>query len=333
MVSNRKFVLLAAVVSLLMCDLSWAAAARSSSGRTLYRYVDANGTTVVKDYLPPEVVSKGYTILNESMQVLEVVPPVKTREQLLAEKRERQQREKEERERREAAKRDAELLRQFTHVEDIMRARDTQLGAIDVQISIRTGQSALLTSQLEEIQKHAADYERRGQPVPAELVRNIQESQRQLAENRNFVDTQNKEKERVADKFKGDIIRFKELQAQRVLKNRDDEGRVTAANTTSYSCPDQEQCKKVWQLAQLYARENATRSLEIVTDTLILSGKPLNERDLAIAFSKVPDRDAGAQIILEISCANNEAGQALCEGERGKKIVDGFSNYVDSRLR
>jgi hypothetical protein len=157
--------------------------------------------------------------------------------------------------------------------------------------------------------------------------------QRQLGENRGFVETQNKEKERVADKFKSDIVRFKELQAQRVLKNRDDDGRVMAANTTSYSCTDNDLCRKIWQLAQLYARENATRSLEIVTDSLILSGKPTSERDIAIAFSKVPERNVGAQIVLEISCLNGELGDALCNGERGKKILDGFAPYIDTRLR
>lgn len=331
MVFNRSSLLLLALL-ILLCDAA-SAAASGGSRRVMYRYVDGNGVTVIKDYLPPEVVPKGYTILTENMQVVEVVPPVKTREQIKEEKALRLKMEAEERARREAAKRDAELLRQFTQVDDIMRARDTQLSAIDVQISIRSGQSALMVSQLEEIQKHAADYERRGQPVPAELLRNIQEMQHQLAENRAFVDSQNKEKERVAEKFKNDIIRFKELQAQRVLKNRDDDGRVTAANTTSYSCADNDLCRKIWQLAQLYARENTTRSLEIVTDSLILSGKPMSDRDLSIAFSKVPDRDKGAQIILEISCNNGEAGQALCNGERGKKVIDGFAPYIDSRLR
>lgn len=331
MASNRSVLLFVAVLGLLPTFANGASA--GTSKRVMYRYVDASGVTVIKDYLPPEVVPKGYTILTESMQVVEVVPPVKTREQIKEEKALRLKMEAEDRARREAAKRDAELLRQFTQVDDIMRARDTQLGAIDVQMSIRSGQSALLVSQLEESQKHAADYERRGQPVPAELLRNIQEMQRQLGENRSFLDLQNKEKERVADKFKADIVRFKELQAQRVLKNRDDEGRVMAANTTSYSCAENALCTKVWQMAQLYARDNATRSLEIVTDSLILSGKPLSDRDIAIAFSKVPERDAGAQIILEISCANTDAGQALCDSERGKKIINGFAPYIDGRLQ
>lgn len=303
-----------------------------TSKRVLYKFRDDAGAMVLKDYLPPEVVARGYTIVNEYGQTLEVIEPVKTREQMAAERESRAKLEAEQRIKREAAKHDAELLRQFTTVEDIMRARDTQLASLDVQISIRSGQSNLITSQLEDMQKHAADFERRGAAVPAQLLKDIQESQRQIGENQGFIEQQGKEKEKIADRFKADIVRFKELNAQRVLRNRNDDGSVNAQNTSLFSCSGQEQCRKAWQLAQIYARDNATRSLEIVTDTLIMTGKPSAERDLALALSKVPDKTDGAQIVLEASCISTSAGQAFCSSDAVKTIVDKFPDYLNSTL-
>lgn len=313
---------------------SAANAAQPKSGPgMLYRYVDENGNTVVKDYLPPEIVPKGYTILNQYGQTLEVVPPVKTKAELAEEKRLKAQQAAEERAKRDAARRDAQLIRQFSTVEDIMRARDTQLSALDVQISIRNGQTTLLTSQLEEMQRHAADYERRGQPVPSQLLKDIQESQRQIDDNKGFVDIQNTEKKRIADRFKDDIVRFKELQAQRLLRRREESGVVGIEGTTAVTfCTSHEHCRKAWQLAQIYARDNGTRSLEIVTDTLILTGKPQQQTDIALAFSMVPERDQGSQLVLEVSCHNSDEGNALCDSERVRQILGGFESYLRSRL-
>ena len=327
---TKLFPLLAVIATSLALTVHAAAQPKGGPG-VLYRYVDENGSTVVKDYLPPEVVPKGYTILNTYGQTIEVVPPVKTKAELAEEKRLKAAQAAEERAKREAARRDAELMRQFTAVEDLMRARDTQLSALDVQI--RNGQNNLLTSQLEEMQRHAADYERRGQSVSSQLLKDIQESQRQIEENKKFVDGQNAEKNRIAERFKADIVRFKELQAQRLLRKREETGVVGVEGSTSVVfCRDNEQCRKVWQLAQIYARDNSTRSLEIVTDTLILTGKPVKETDITLAFSKVPEREQGSQVVLEVSCHNSDEGNALCAGDRVRQIVNGFESYMNSRL-
>jgi hypothetical protein len=305
----------------------------SAGPGVLYRYTDETGAVVVKDFLPPEIVPKGYTILNAYGQTLEVVPPVRSKAEQAEEKRLKAQAAAEDRARKEAIRRDAELIRQFSTVEDIMRARDTQLSALDVQISIRNGQTTLLTSQLEDMQRHAADYERRGQPVPGQLLKDIQESQRQIDDNKAFVDTQNGEKNRIADRFKNDIVRFKELQTQRLLRKRDEAGVVGAEGTTAVvMCSDNAHCGKVWQLAQIYARDNGSRGLEIVTDTLILTGKPVKDSDVSLAFSKVPERNQGSQVVLEVSCTSSDEGTALCASERVRQIVGGFETYLNSRL-
>ncbi len=323
-------VLLLATVLTTVAAASFAADSKAGR-RTLYKYRDNNGAMVIKDHLPPDVVPRGYQVVNEYGAVLETVPPMLTAAERAEQKKLKAQQEADERARQAQIRHDRELMRQFTTVEDIMRARDTQLAALDVQISIRSGQNNLLTTQLEEMQRHAADYERRGQAMPAELIKDIKESQRQIGDNRAFVDAQTREKEKIAERFKNDIVRFKELQAQRVLNQRDDEGRLSSGNTWIMGCTDTGQCSKIWQLAQLYARENGTRSIEIVTDTLILTGKPMTERDLALAFSKVPEK-TGFQIVLEVSCQNSEAGNALCS-DRGQRIGRGFENYVSSRLQ
>ena len=50
--------------ALLLMPLVGTAAQSQASGRVLYKYVDESGALVIKDYLPPEVVPKGYSIVN-----------------------------------------------------------------------------------------------------------------------------------------------------------------------------------------------------------------------------------------------------------------------------
>ncbi len=339
MASVPKILLLALAALLLSTPAAEAAQSKQKSKPTggpgvLYRYVDDTGAIVVKDFLPPEVVPRGYTVTNQSGQVIQVVPPVLSKAEQAEAKKRKAEAEAEERARRDAIRRDAELLRNFASVEDIMRARDTQLSALDVQISIRNGQTKQLTSQLEEMQSHAADYERRGEAVPSQLLKDIQESQRQLDDNKRFVSLQDAEKLKVADRFKNDIVRFKELQAQRLLRKRDEAGSESSDSATAVAlCSSTDSCRKAWQLAQIYARDNSTRSLEIVTDTLILTGKPVSDRDVSIALSRVPNKDQGAQLVLEVSCLNSDAGTALCSSEKVRGIVSGFESYLSSRLQ
>ncbi|WP_341521978.1 DUF4124 domain-containing protein [Pseudomonas sp. G.S.17] len=126
----------------------------------LYRYVDSRGVTVLdRQGVPPEYAAKGYEVLNSRGRVVQVVPPPPTAEEL---------------EQAQAAKAkataDAQLLRQYSSVDDVDRAKARKLAELDALVDVAKGNILNLNAQQSSLQKQAADQERAGRPVVHSLI-------------------------------------------------------------------------------------------------------------------------------------------------------------------
>ncbi|MEK1905954.1 MAG: DUF4124 domain-containing protein [Pseudomonas sp.] len=125
-----------------------------------YRYVNDKGVTVIDRLgVPPEFISKGYSVLNDQGRVVRVVPPAPS-----AEERKRQVEEQAK------ASSDAQLLRIYTEVTDVDRARDRKLAELDGIISVAQSNLGSLRTQQANLQATAAESERAGRAVPEHLL-------------------------------------------------------------------------------------------------------------------------------------------------------------------
>lgn len=300
--------------------------------KNFYRYKNSEGSVVIKDKVTKEMEKVGYDVISEQGKVIKRVAPSKTlaeleedRLKIIAEKNrlieEEQQRH-----------RDADLLRQFTSIGDIIRNRDSQLLALEKRIRIQHSKKDLLELQLEDQQQQAATYERLGQKVAKTVLNDIQASQDQIANTQMNTELLEKEKIRVEKSFERDIIRFKELESVRMAL-RKDARKNEDLESVIFTCPDKQVCDRAWQLAQIYARDNATGKIEIITKTLILTSRPEADTDIAISFSKIPASENKMQIVLEVSCSTEEAGVAFCKSERLKDIRKNYLEYLKRRLK
>jgi hypothetical protein len=131
-------------VSGLALLLSLAGLAAPAAAQNIYRYEDASGRTVFNATIPPEYVSKGYTILNSRGQVVQVVPPAPTAEEIAA-------RRAEEEARRKQMEADALLLRLYRSPEEIERKRDERLMQLDTQIAGLNVTLAKLEGEIAEL--------------------------------------------------------------------------------------------------------------------------------------------------------------------------------------
>lgn len=129
----------------------------------LYRYVDAKGVTVLDRLgVPPEYISKGYEVLNDQGRVVKVVPPAPSVEEMRRQLADKAQ-----------ASSDAQLLRLYSTVEDVDRAKARKLAELDGVIGAAHGNLQSLRTQQANLQSQAADRERAGQQVPEHLVAQI----------------------------------------------------------------------------------------------------------------------------------------------------------------
>ena len=130
-----------------------------------YRYTDERGITVIsRQGIPANLIGNGYEVLSEQGRVLRVIPRASTPEEYKKMQADQEQ-----------EKSDRQLLRLYTRIEDIDRARDRKIADIDGQISIARGNLLSTTSLKADLQRQAASQERAGRQVPANLLKQIEE--------------------------------------------------------------------------------------------------------------------------------------------------------------
>ncbi|WP_437880065.1 DUF4124 domain-containing protein [Pseudomonas sp. LRF_L74] len=128
----------------------------------LYRYVDGKGIVVLDSMVPPQYMEKGYEVLNEQGRVVKVVPPAPSLEE-----RKRMQQEKS------RAGSDIQLLRLYSSVADVDRARDRKLAELSGVIDVAKANVQSLRIQQNNLLSQAADMERSGREVPEHLLAQI----------------------------------------------------------------------------------------------------------------------------------------------------------------
>ena len=303
----------------------------SGMAKQFYRYKNSEGALIIKDQLTNEMIAVGYDILNDTGRVIKRVGPGKTLAEEEQERLSKIEEKKAEIQLQQKIRSDAELLRQFSSIGDIIRNRDAQLLALEQRIKIQESKSDLLKLQLEDQQKQAATHERLGQKLPKLLVDDIQATRNQLVRNKQNSDLLEDEKTKVARRYEKDIVRYKELESLRMTLKKE-----TLQNDGTqpviYDCPDLRVCQRAWQLAQIYAKDNASGQIEIITNTLILTSKPEKDTEIALSFSRIPAPNNGNQIVLEVSCNNSEQGVEMCKGPLVKKVRKNYLSFLNERL-
>jgi len=168
----------------------------------VYRYED-RGLTTYQDRAPSSSQDDGHAILsNQGVVVKEILSREARREAR-----------KQERDRELARIRDRALLATFTTEEDLTRTRDDRIGMIDGLISRLDDRIRILSDRLSVVEKRIQQQEKsRGEDQAQESLYAEQHSiQRNIENAWSLIDSKAAERGDVADKFEGDLIRYREL--------------------------------------------------------------------------------------------------------------------------
>lgn len=180
----------------------------------LYRYKGVNGETVIDDHIPPEFVSKGYTILSSTGMVIETVAPALTGEEkakAMEEERKKMELEEVKRKRKEE---DEWLLQRFSDAGDAVRARDRQLGSLETLIVVAQSNIKKLKKDEAKELSYAAAAERSGKEVPQDVLDNLKSIREQIRAAETQIETQRDEQEKIKYKYEGMIQRLKEIEEE-----------------------------------------------------------------------------------------------------------------------
>lgn len=177
----------------------------------LYRF-NVDGQQILKDHVPPEYAQLGYEVLNGRGYVIKQVDPAPTAEELaamaaqkaIAEARlERVNLQREN---------DLALLRVYSQPSDVERARQRKVDEIDGSIGLNRRRIIDLSDKLERAQGRAANEERSGYKVPAEMRLEIAQLQTQIREVHASIKERQTEKIESTKAFAADYFRMQFLQ-------------------------------------------------------------------------------------------------------------------------
>lgn len=180
----------------------------------IYRYVDNNGRTVFNASIPPEYVKNGYTILNERGQVIEVVPPALTADQVAQQEAERRAREQEELARREQIEADNLLLRLYRSPEEVARKRDDRVRSLDSHIAGLNLNINSVGQDIASLEQRVATARQNGGEAPANLLRDLETLSAERERLQNQLDNANAEKANLIAQAEKDMARLRELLGQ-----------------------------------------------------------------------------------------------------------------------
>jgi hypothetical protein len=189
--------------------LALAGIAAGAAGRTMYKWVDAQGVTHYGDQIPPEYATQERHIINSQGVEINNIDAQKTPEQLALDDQKRIDAEQ-------SKNRDSNLLSTYASVSEIERLRDQRVSLISDQIKvtsqfleIQNGRLRKLRAAGMHFKPYNTDPNAAAMPdqMAEDLVRlgtDIHTQEQNLREKRGEESTTRKQ-------FESDIARFKEL--------------------------------------------------------------------------------------------------------------------------
>ncbi len=167
-----------------------------------YRYINKDGVKVISHIIPPEYSQKGYEVITHTGKVLEVVPPAPDPEEL-------KQLEAERAKERELMAEYEVLARRYSSIEEIYAARDRRLAHLDASIAILRSNIGNITGQRENLMQKAAEVERSGRDVSAQMLKNLEEVRAELRTTEEMLQSRMVEHEAIQEEYEKQVVLFK----------------------------------------------------------------------------------------------------------------------------
>jgi hypothetical protein len=189
--------------------LASACFAGGSSGRTLYKWVDAQGVTHYGDQVPPEYAGQEQQIINSQGVVINRVEGQKTPEQMAAEDQKRLDAEQ-------SQNRDHNLLSTYASVQEIERLRDQRLTLLADQIKVTSQFLEVLNGRLTKLRTgsmHFKPYssDPAAPPMPDQVAEDLVRMGNDIHTQEQNLHAKQSEESKMRNQFESDIQRFKEL--------------------------------------------------------------------------------------------------------------------------
>ncbi len=195
-------------------------ASQQLSASTIYRFMDENGIITMSKSLPPYAAQKGYDILNDkSLRLIKHVDPALTAEQIVEKERQiaeqkeaerlaAEQAKQQQEQRRQQAIADQTLLASFQSEQDLLTARDTDVGYRQTELDKAVKHLEESKIKLQNMQQEAAEQELSGKPVSINMNKRLTAVQQEINNDQQNIKRLGLEIEQLNKQYEHDIERL-----------------------------------------------------------------------------------------------------------------------------
>lgn len=208
-----RLALLSASFAALLC-VAASAGAGDNTPTTHYRWHDAQGGLHYSDSIPPDAVRFGYDIVDDNGLLVRHIDREKTPQERAAAEAEVARAAAAKRAASQQALADQQLLAAYSNEAELRETHKARLA--QMQQNINTTQSNLRSQEqnLADLLAHAAELERSGKPVPAELRKRLADQRKTVADERNEIAHLQNEREATAKRQDAELQRYRSLSAE-----------------------------------------------------------------------------------------------------------------------
>jgi hypothetical protein len=185
----------------------------ASAGK-LYKWVDEKGNVHFSDKVPPEAAKLAREEKNQDGVTVKQVARAKTEEELAAEAAQRVKDEEARKLAEAEAQADRALMLSYTTEDDLIRAREQELGVIDSNMATAKLTIGSQEKNLSDLLAHAADFERSKKPVPQAVTDSIAHVRAQIEAQQKTLKEREAAKETVRKDYEAKLLRWRELSAK-----------------------------------------------------------------------------------------------------------------------
>ncbi|MDB5874975.1 MAG: hypothetical protein JWQ07_4417 [Ramlibacter sp.] len=185
--------------------------------QSIYTCIDAKGRRLTADRPIPECSDREQRELSSTGMVKRKIGPILTAEERAAEDEKARKAIEEKNRLEEERKRERALLMRYPNKAAHEKERQLALAAVDDAIALARKNSETLLAQRKRFELDLEFYQSDMSKVPPQLKRQIDENEQHIEAQKRFVATQDGEKKRINARFDEELMKLKQLWAQRAI--------------------------------------------------------------------------------------------------------------------
>jgi uncharacterized protein DUF4124 len=185
--------------------------AETASAAGTYKWTDDQGVVHYSDKAPPEMPTKGATVLDKQGRAVKRIEPPPTPEEIKAKADVEERQRVLAKARDDQARKDKALMQSYTSESEIELARNRALSTIDTQIKSAQAYSTDLARRQKDLARRKAGYD--GKPVPIEVERQSASVDAELSRQTILIRQKQEEQAMMAAKYDAIKQRWREILA------------------------------------------------------------------------------------------------------------------------